>query len=475
MPDGIHTTFQPQSPAARSRRIHALLRCIRTHAWAVALGVALPVGPARASEPGTRTIPAEGWEALREDNRELRRLLAAQQAELAELRRLYDQLAAENARQDRALTRVQDEPRVAQAEPMPAPVAPVRDDTRIIFSGEAGLAWFDGGSRTAFPHSEFRVDEARLFVDAAVTRHAYAFAELDLTTRETRDEFLRFGELYLELADLPSPWGGDPLTVRLGRLDIPFGEEYRRRGVMSNPLISHSLSDIWGIDEGIEVFGRAGPAQFVLAVQNGSHPTLHDFTRDKSVTARLGWQPHARLHASLSAMRTGEIDAAEDELSELWIGNGFFRAIGAPETTTRFHAELAQADVRYTWPGGHLAGAYGRAWYDDNDSAADNRRRLDFFSLEAQQFLTEQWYGAARYSRLETDRGYPIVGQGTFGEYFFSGNLTDHLWRLGVGIGYEPADHLRFKFEYTRERGRLTSGAVRDETDLFAAEAGLSF
>src|SRR5690606_1236620 len=139
------------------------------------------------------------WEALREDNRELRRLLAAQQAELAELRRLYDQLAAENARQDRALTRVQDEPRVAQAEPMPAPVAPVRDDTRIIFSGEAGLAWFDGGSRTAFPHSEFRVDEARLFVDAAVTRHAHAFAELDLTTRETRDEFLRFGELYLEL------------------------------------------------------------------------------------------------------------------------------------------------------------------------------------------------------------------------------------------------------------------------------------
>ena len=80
-----------------------------------------------------------------------------------------------------------------------------------------------------------------------------------------------------------------------------------------------------------------------------------------------------------------------------------------------------------------------------------------------------------RYSAIEADRGYPLVGHGTFANYFFSANLTDSIQRVGFGLGYDPAENLRLKLEYTRESGQLTNGAKRDETDQFAAEAGVKF
>lgn len=36
---------------------------------------------------------------------------------------------------------------------------------------------------------------------------------------------------------------------------------------MENPLISHSLSDLWGIDPGVELYGTVGDFNYVVAVQ----------------------------------------------------------------------------------------------------------------------------------------------------------------------------------------------------------------
>jgi hypothetical protein len=343
-------------------------------------------------------------------------------------------------------------------------------------SGEVGVAFFAGEENTAFPNDEFRVDDARLFVEAEVARNVYLFSELTLNQRESPDEFFRLGECYIEVAELPVPWSADhTFTVRAGRMDVPFGEEYQHRDVMANPLISHSVTDFWGIDEGLEVFGRASRWDYTLAVQNGSHRTLHDFNRDKAVVARLGFTPRRGLRTSVSAMRTGDLARAADQLSEIWIGNGFFRSIGAAATTSTFRANLAQLDGRYDWTGGHLLGAVGRAWYEDDDTTADNRREFDFFQLEAQQALTGRLYGAVRYSSIEADRGYPLIGHGTFANYFAGSNFTDNIQRFGLGLGYDPVENFRLKVEYTWERGRLTSGANRNETDQLAAEAGVKF
>ena len=46
-------------------------------------------------------------------------------------------------------------------------------------------------------------------------------------------------------------------------MNLPFGEEYQVRNAIDNPLVTHSLSDVWGIDEGVQVYGTlgAGPLQ----------------------------------------------------------------------------------------------------------------------------------------------------------------------------------------------------------------------
>src|SRR3989442_1402379 len=189
------------------------------------------------------------------------------------------------------------------------------------------------------------------------------------------------------------------LNIRAGRFDIAFGEEYLTRDAIDNPLISHSLQDFWGVDEGLEFYGTLAKVSYVLAVQNGGEAGGgRDFTSDKSGTLRLGADPANWLHVGLRPMRTGDIDAASDYWSELWFAGGWFGALSP--NATRLHANLAQGDVTMRLPHGHVKISGGYARYDDNDPTADNRRDIYFYSVEALHRFTRQFYAAARFSEI---------------------------------------------------------------------------
>jgi hypothetical protein len=313
-----------------------------------------------------------------------------------------------------------------------------------------------------------------LFVDAAVWGSVYAYAELNLATRESPDLGLELGELYLDFEDVSQLWGEDrQLNVRAGRFYVPFGEEYLTRHAINNPLISHSLPDIWGVDEGVEVYGALGKFSYVVAAQNGGIPTTHDFTADKSVAGRISFDPTRWLHLSVSGMRTGDLDVARDKLSELWFGNGWFRSLGSA-ATTRFHANLAEADLGVRLPHGHLQAMGGYVRYDDNDPAADNGRDVYYYGVEAAHDLAGRLYAGARFSRIWASQGFPIVGNGSMSEYLFQ-SLTEDLWRLSLGLGYRWSRNLVIKAEYTIEEGKETGGDRRNHENLVAAEAAFRF
>jgi hypothetical protein len=352
---------------------------------------------------------------------------------------------------------------------------------RIMLSGEGGFALLDTGNEGDFPHNEFRIDEARLFVEGSLGHEAYVFAELNLVTRETEDENFRIGELYLELEDVSRLWGRErQLNVRFGRMDIPFGEEYLTRDAIDNPLISHSLSDLWGIDEGLEVYGRFGRVSYALAVQNGGEPSFHDFNPDKAIVGRLAVDPNSTLHLSVSAMRTGDLDVRRDNISALWFGNGFLRAIGAPQATTTFGGRLLEGDLQLRGKTRHLYLAGGAMRFHDDDRTTDNSRRVFFYLVEgAHDFFSKgahKLYAAARFSVISAPKGFPIVGHGAFSEYFSnSASLTNSLWRLTMGTGWRLGPYLLFKTEYTFERGRNTNGDRRNHEDFFGMEAAARF
>jgi len=338
---------------------------------------------------------------------------------------------------------------------------------------EGGLAFFNTGSSGFAPESEFRVDEARLFIEAPVWKEVYFYSEVDLATREEDSLALGLNELYLDFQDVSQWWHEDgQLNLRAGRLNIPFGEEYMKRNAIDNPLISHSVSDLWGVDPGIEIYGRLGKISYVVAVQNGNISGTRDFSGDKSVAGRVGYDPASWLHLSASAMRTGYESAPGDFLSAIWFGNTFFQAIST--NATKFHATLVEGDATVRWATGRVSafGGYGR--YGDNNPAADDRRNIFYYGAEAVQELPwKKFYAAARFSEVLVANGLPLRGLGD-AEYF-SGDLTTALWRLSLGLDYRFSSQLVLKTEYSFERGNEADGGRRNREDFLGAEAAFSF
>lgn len=345
---------------------------------------------------------------------------------------------------------------------------------KVHLSAEGGVGWFHTSSDGDYSNGSFRVDEAKLFLEAPIWENTYFFGELDLVIREANDEFFHLGELYIDFENVLRHWTDHTyLSVRAGRIDIPFGEEYLARDVIDNPLISHSLSDLWGIDEGIEFYGSALGFDYVVAVQNGGHPTLGDFDGDKSIAGRIGYNFGQRARLSISGMRTGELSVEEDEMSELWFGDGFFTSIGPSGRTSTFEANVYELDGQLFWTSGHLKAAGGYYTYKDNDHGTDNSRDGYYYYLDGLQRLTPKFYAASRFSHILADPGMPIVGFGDFGKYFF-GPLTDDLWRWSLGLGYRWSENLVTKLEYAREEGELASGRDR-QVNFIAAEIGFKF
>ena len=408
---------------------------------------------------------------LREQNAVLEKQLEKQQSMIEALSRKVGEIQAGEAKPDGATQPSEEEKRdkglLTQA-------ASALTFGRVNISGEGGVAFLHTGTEGMFPNNEFRIDEARLFVEAPVVNNVYFFGELDLATREEPDVEARLGELYVDVENISQLWQRDHiLNVRAGRMYVPYGEEYQTRYAIDNPFISHSLSDLWGVDEGLELYGRAGKVSYAAAVQNGGIPDTRDFTSDKSVAGRIGFDPVSRLHLSISGMRTGSLDVNQDQFSAMWFGNGFFRSLGSA-ATTRFNANLIEGDINLQLAGGHLGAFGGYIHYRDNDPTARNARDVYYYSIEGVHDIVGKLYGGVRFSQILADQGFPIVANGDFGDYFF-GPLTTDIWRLSLDIGYRWSQNLLLKAEYSFERGKTVTGYIRNEEDLFAVEAAFKF
>ena len=343
---------------------------------------------------------------------------------------------------------------------------------QINLGGEGGVGYAGTGPDGFAPNGKFRVDDARLFLEAPLWDDIYFYGEVVLTTADQQayDSRVELGEIYVEFENLSKLWRQDSqLNARLGQMYIPFGEEYLMRNAMDNPLITHSIVDFWGVTPGVELYGEAGKFTYVAAVQNGADGE-NGAGGDKAVAARVGFDPNPRWHFSMSAMRTGDVRA--DDFSALWFGNGFFHAIG-PANPTLFHAEAVQGDLTTRWQSGHIAVSGGWAHYADNDPAGGNARDIYYYSAEVVQNLPKKFFTAARWSQVFCDHGIPLVGFGESGDY--SASLTTELWRLSLGLGYRFSDRLELKAEYALEHGRELGGDQRQNEDFFGAEAAFKF
>ena len=344
---------------------------------------------------------------------------------------------------------------------------------KVVLSGEGGVGFQKTGPEGFSPNSSFTVEETRLFLDAPIWKDVYFFSEVDLATPENNNSQVYLGEIYVDFEDVSQLWGrDDQMNLRAGKMNIPFGEEYQTRHAIDNPLILNSVSDLWGYDPGLEIYGALGKFNYIVAVQNGGGNGVQDDNDDKSVAGKINFDPNKHWHFSVSGMRTGNINPQNGGTSAEWFGNGFFQSIGSP-ATTEFHVNAVELDATARWQSGYAKVFGGYAQYGDNDPAANNTRDIFYYSAEVVQDLPKNFYAVARFSEVIADKGIPVMGNGNGADYFSA--LTTDLWRLSLGLGYRVSDRLILKTEYSFEGGRQLNGDSRDKENFFGTEVAFKF
>ncbi len=96
----------------------------------------------------------------------------------------------------------------------------------LDISGFASAGYYDTGSAGTRPNGGFEIKEVSLFVTAEVWGNIDFFMELQANRLgKDEDKFTRTGEVYVHFHDV-AVTDGFRVGIKLGRIDIPFGEEY---------------------------------------------------------------------------------------------------------------------------------------------------------------------------------------------------------------------------------------------------------
>lgn len=351
--------------------------------------------------------------------------------------------------------------------------------------GFGAFGFVDSGRTGVRPDGGFQIKEATVHVEMDVWQSATVYVELQ-TNRLGSDEskFVRTGEVHAHFRGLVQT-GAVQVGAKVGRIDIPFGDEYLWQDAPDNPLISNSASYPYGWDEGVLVYGRLSGLGWIAAVTDGTDERSVEDDPSKALNLKLHGEPIGGLSLSGSFMRTGAVGKSAIEF-----GGSHFQPVGASHTSTlgvspseRVEATLLDATATYRWGGvqrgGHVTASYGGARQDDSEPAFD--RDLRWTTVEALGSLGSV-YAVFRHSEIGTyDRGtgFHLDGKPTAGGNDAFGYDVRRLRRTSVGGGWDPNPRVRAKVEVGQDRFYLIDAAAplppEDDRWLFGLELAVRF
>lgn len=356
---------------------------------------------------------------------------------------------------------------------------------RFEVSGFGAAGFLRTGQDAKRPKGGFLNYEASLFVDADVWDDASFFSEIQ-TVRlgDENTKFIRTAEVYLHLKNVLKNIQDDLLGIKIGRMDIPYGEEYLWQDAIDNPLITYTASWPYGWDEGILFYGRLGKLGWVFSLMDGSDVRGIDDDTDKAVNLKLYGKLSPNLYLSASLMRNGEAAQSAIEFAGSHIepvGRGDHSSILGTSPSTKVRSYLYELDARYTFnTKGYLALTFGQVFVDDDLSSFD--RDFIYFSLEPLYNLSDKLYLISRFSCIGTfdrDEGYHFDGKPYADGNSKFGYDTKSLFRLAFGLGYRLNPRTLIKLEYSHDDFRLirqsNKNAANQDRDLIGAQVAVRF
>ena len=301
------------------------------------------------------------------------------------------------------------------------------------------LATGDDGTE---PNGGFILKETTLFVEGQIWDDVSGFFELQINRLGKDDSlFVRTGEVHVHFRNVLKHLGDDLLGIKVGRVDIPFGEEYLWQDSIDNPLITQSAGYPYGFDEGIVLYGTLSGVGWIVAVTDGTDERSIEDDADKAVNVKIYGNPNDWLYLSGSFMRNGQAAKSAFEF-----GGSHFQPIGASHPSSlgmspsdKVDAFLYEIDAKITLSdNAYIAIAFGQAFQDDGASAFN--RDLLWFSIEGLYNLNDKVYAVIRYSEIGTydsGEGYHFDGKITAGGNSAFGYDARRFQRLSVGMGWK--------------------------------------
>ena len=333
-----------------------------------------------------------------------------------------------------------------------------------------GAVWLvDSGSDGTRPDVGFVMKESTLFIEAQAWEDVSIFFEVQ-TTLLQRDHSgdVRTAELYAHFRNILRTWGDDLLSVKIGRVDIPFGEEYLWQDAPDNPLISNSAAYPWLWDEGAVFYGNIKKVGWVAAVMDGSIRRSVEENADKSVTLKLYGRPWKPLFLSGSWMRNGDTSAGP-----FLLGGSLFQPVGVNGESTAgaspsatVSATLYELYAKTNHGRFETDLSFGRGSIDDAVNAFD--RDLTWFMLQPLYKITRDVHAVARYSEIGTyddEEGYHFDGEFLAGGNAAYGYDAKRLTRLSLGINWKINPRTHIKLEVGRDRYYVVDASPFDPTD----------
>jgi hypothetical protein len=361
----------------------------------------------------------------------------------------------------------------------------------IRLSGYGAAGFVETGKNANQKHGSFLNYEGQLLVDAKVWEDIYYFQKIQLARVGEDPESIHVEELYINLKDVFKTLfknEGKNVGIKLGRMDVPFGEDYLTQHVMDNPLITLSAPFPYGQDEGVLVYSHNPNFNWIASVMKGNDDRVTDDTNSKSVSLKLYGNPAPYLYLSGSFMRNGQSgnSALEFDGSHLDpVGQGGLDSSLGASQSKAVNAYSYEADAKYILGfDRYVKLQYGYTQVDDKEAAFS--RGIHYFQIEPKwnfgPRFKNRWYVVGRFSAIGTfndGKGYSFDG-----EPFADGNTafgfdTKILYRYAVGLGFMPNPSLLFKLEYSIDDFRLIRSSDKeggsDGRDFVGLETAVKF
>jgi hypothetical protein len=349
---------------------------------------------------------------------------------------------------------------------------------RVTFSGFVNAGYVKTGANGAEVDGHFYAGErlfgANLFIDATIDEGIAMHNEILFY-----NQAMNLEELYVVFKD-PLKNGG-LVNLKVGRMDIPFGDEYLWQYPLDNWMVLRTAEWPWGFSQGVEAFGHSGPLKWVVSVMDGlgggtgedDFPFDHDDNLGKMVNAKLDLNPVEWLHLSVSGMDSGQHTTSALLLNDVNV----VPVSGSPSAMVAFQAW--EADAKISLDPVQVRGNIGQLYLNDVDPYS---RTLTYYYGEAKVNITRDLYLVGRYSAIGTfdaNKGYAFGGDYDEGPSF-NFDLKS-MTRYGLGAGYWIGADTVLKAELDQDTLTLIDPAVGVDPDpgtdryTFATEVAVKF